>query len=307
MIIIARNFGQLGNRLILSAHLIAAAREYNVTLANPCFAEYADFFESTAHDLWCRYPALPAAVSTSLRAPLARSSTAPSPAARRHLARSVYLAARSACHLRLTRWPANVIRLKSNQVCDLREPSFAEKARSSRLLLLLGWQFRSDSLMQQHADAIRDHFRPMPHHRQNVRQVIDPLRGEADVIVGVHVRHGDYANFQNGRYYYSVAQYASAMRRIADQLPGKRVSFLVCGNGVMTRRDFGELDVHFGPGHMVEDMYAFAETDLIIGPPSTFTGWAAFYGQTRRLVMETADANLDAIDLSGIQTPSAAA
>ena len=307
MIIIARSYGQLGNRLVLSAHLIAAAREYNVTLANPCFAEYAGFFESTAHDLWCRYPAVRTAVSDSSRATALRGSASPSPAARHRLAKSVYLAARTACHLRLTRWPANVIRLKSDQACDLTQPCFAEKARSSRPLLLLGWRFRSDSLMQTHAGAIRDHFRPVPQHRQNIRRTVDPIRDAADVVVGVHIRHGDYASFQNGRYFYSIAQYATAMRRIAEQLPGKRISFLVCGNGVMTRRDFGDLDVHFGPGHMVEDMYALSETDLIIGPPSTFTGWAAFYGQTRLMVMETADAPVDVTHLAGGQAPAAAA
>ncbi|MGB7324862.1 MAG: hypothetical protein WBD31_08310, partial [Rubripirellula sp.] len=41
MIVIARNFGQLGNRLLLSANLIAAAREHGVQLLNPSFAGYA--------------------------------------------------------------------------------------------------------------------------------------------------------------------------------------------------------------------------------------------------------------------------
>ena len=53
VIVIVRNFGQLGNRLLLSAHLIAAAREYGVTLVNPSFAEYAQYFPSTASD-WPR-------------------------------------------------------------------------------------------------------------------------------------------------------------------------------------------------------------------------------------------------------------
>ena len=42
MMIIGKKYGQLGNRLFLYAHLIAAAEEYGVKLMNPAFAEYAD-------------------------------------------------------------------------------------------------------------------------------------------------------------------------------------------------------------------------------------------------------------------------
>jgi len=36
--------------------------------------------------------------------------------------------------------------------------------------------------------------------------------------------------------------------------------------------------VTFGTGDLIEDMYAFARCDYLIGPPSTFTLWASFYG-----------------------------
>ena len=56
---------------------------------------------------------------------------------------------------------------------------------------------------------------------------------------------------------------------------------------------FGDLQVHFGPGHIVEDMYAMAEADLLIGPPSTYTGWASFYGKVPLVVMESADDSVE--------------
>jgi len=37
---------------------------------------------------------------------------------------------------------------------------------------------------------------------------------------------------------------------------------------------------------MVEDLYALAECDYIIGPPSTYTLWASFYGDTPLWFME---------------------
>ena len=46
----------------------------------------------------------------------------------------------------------------------------------------------------------------------------------------------------------------------------------------MDEEAFPSFDVVLGNGQIVEDMYAFAACDYIVGPPSTYTGWASFYG-----------------------------
>ena len=275
MIVIARSYGQLGNRLFVYAHFIAAARAYGVPLANPCFAEYADFFPATAHDLWCRYP------RPSV------DSRPPSAGRRKMLAKGIYLTARLLSMAGLTRYPFQVLRIKGEQIYDLGSDEFANASRDDRHLLAMGWLFRSESLLRQHADAVRSHFQIAQPHRDRVDRLIASIRRGADVIVGVHIRHGDYATFMNGRYFYSVQQYAAAMQSIAQQLPGKRIAFLVCSNVKVERSDFGDLQVHFGPGHIIEDMYAMAEADLLVGPPSTYTGWASFYGNVPLLEMRT--------------------
>ena len=135
---------------------------------------------------------------------------------------------------------------------------------------------------------------------------MESVRRDSDIVVGVHIRHGDYATFMDGRYFYSLQQYANAMHQIVDQLPGRRVSFLVCSNSAFTPGDFAGLNVTPGPGHLVEDMYALAETDFMFGPPSTYTGWASFYGDKPRSVMETADEPMDVNALMHGRVPSAA-
>ena len=39
-----------------------------------------------------------------------------------------------------------------------------------------------------------------------------------------------------------------------------------------------------GPGTEIGDLYSLAACDYIIGPPSTYTQWASFYGQVPRFV-----------------------
>ena len=192
-------------------------------------------------------------------------------------------------HLRMSRFPCRVIRLRGDQCFDLQDESFATAARSGPPLLVSGWKFRSNPLLEKHADAIREHFQIRSEHRKNVDTLISEMRQQTDTLVGVHIRHGDYANWENGKYFYSIAQYRSAMQRVADQLGDQRVTFLVCGNGDLRLDQFAGLNVCFGTGHLIEDMYALAETDLLIGPPSTYTQWASFYGQVPLHVLITAD------------------
>ncbi len=266
MIVIARRYGQLGNRLWLYAHMIAAAEEYGVTVSNPCFAEYAPLFPSTKHDLWCRYPVV------------ASTEKIPSNSSRSLLAKSVYLAAKGMYKLGARRYPAHVLRIETDEIYDLHSEAFCNILSTHRTVFALGWQFRSELLLQKHASQIKQHFAIGPEHGSNVSECMARVRENADIAIGIHIRQGDYATFMNGRYYFSVREYASAMRQLKEQLAPKRVHFLVCGNGQLRGHDFSGLSVTFGPGHLLEDMYAFAKTDLIVGPPSTFTMWAAFYG-----------------------------
>ena len=286
MIVIARSYGQLGNRLFLYAHMIAAAEHYGVPLANPCFSEYAHLFPATASDLWCRYPRV------------AISGTTPSLRYRNVVAKSVNLFARSLHSLRLRKYPCEIVRLRGDESCDLNSQEFAQRLESNRHLLAMGWLFRSDVLFDDHAGKIRKHFRLHSHNQRNVDQAIHQARSSADVIIGVHIRHGDYAKFMNGKYYYSVEQYADVMRRIAGQLSGQRVTFLVCSNADLQPNSFQGLNIQLGPGNMIEDMYSFAQCDLIMGPPSTFSAWASFYGCVPLHVMNTAQ---DSPDISSLR------
>ena len=283
MIIIAQSYGQLGNRLFVHAHLMAAAIEYNVPLANPCFAEYASLFPATASDLWCRFPVVE---------PKAEANP-PSARQRKWLASLLNIYSRYMPKLGLASFPYKVFRLKGKQACDLQSESFIQSVRSGRSVMCAGWLFRSEPLFEKHSDAIREYFQIFPKNQFNVDRLHQAIRTDAEVVIGVHIRHGDYATFMQGKYFYSVEQYASVMRSIESLYPGKAVAFLVCSNAKCSQEDFAGLNVHFGTGHIIEDMYALADCDLIVGPPSTYTGWASFYGETPIVVLESADQSID--------------
>ena len=52
---------------------------------------------------------------------------------------------------------------------------------------------------------------------------------------------------------------------------------------------FAGLDARPGPEHPVSAMHAMSLCDAIIGPPSTFSGWASFMGCFTRLLIKSRD------------------
>ena len=81
------------------------------------------------------------------------------------------------------------------------------------------------------------------------------------------------------------------MRLAAPLFPGKKVGFIVCSNVAQSIMDPLLPVVYPGPGQPVEDLYALAACDYIIGPPSTFSRWASFYGKTPLWEMRDADSS----------------
>jgi hypothetical protein len=281
MLILAQRYGHLGNRLVLFSHLIACARENDLKLVNLAFSDYAHLFQTTRDVAFPGYP-----LSGSTRG------------AWRWLQSAVYLAARwlstAAGMLRCTEMPIKIIRLKGEEPMDLASEEFLDVARRRKWVLLQGWCFRDHSAVRRHADAIREYFEPIPEHREHVAEVVSTARVDADVLVGVHIRHGDYAEFRDGRYYFSVPQYVGAMQAMARLLEPQEVRFLVCSDVPQDIESFGDLNVTLGPGHQVEDMYALAECDYLVGPPSTYSAWASFFGKVPLYRMEDPG---DAFDL----------
>jgi len=268
MIVMFRKEGQLGNRLFNFANFIAFAEAEHFTLFNPSFSEYAQLFSTTRQDLLCRYPPK-LSILGRFGAHWAREA----------LYSIVSFIARALKKLKIDNRLVRVIAIDDNSFYVLDDNPLARLPfRSCHLAFVGGLQFRNLSAMKTHRQAICAYFRPLPAHQEKVDQAIDNARKNCDVLVGVHIRAGDYASHLNGRYYYTVQDYLHVMRSAAALFPGKRVGFLICSNSVLDPEMFKEMHCHFGPNHHLQDMYAFAECDYIIGPPSTYTLWASFYG-----------------------------
>ncbi len=286
-IVIAHPVGQLGNRLFVSAHFLAFSAASKGVLFNPALGEYADFFEGSCGDFWCAYPK--AEKKGALVFPRFL---------RRFFVRSIdaFAGLLGGIEKRFGLKPRVLDIIKINDQTDkaynLESREFSKLLRGEGTQWVRGWKFRFGSrLAEMHGEVAR-YFRPVREVMERVESRVAEARKGVDLLLGVHIRQGDYKDWQGGKYYYETSRYHRWMQQAQMLWPEQKVGFLVCSNSPLSASDFPGCAVAFGPGDPVADLYCLAACDRLIGPPSTFSLWASFYGRAPLHMLERAEQDL---------------
>lgn len=105
-------------------------------------------------------------------------------------------------------------------------------------------------------------------------------------IVGVHIRRGDYKYYGNGQFFYSNSEYKNFMDQVR-RLLGQETLFFLASNESIYKEDFSDFNIaNLNNSKPVEDMYSLSKCDYIIGPYSSFSAWASFYGEVPYCMLE---------------------
>lgn len=166
---------------------------------------------------------------------------------------------------------------------SLDSQEFIDRIDNCSVLFVSGWLFRDRRNFIKHADEIRQYFRPVEKYEQNVNEYILNLRKRSDIIIGVHIRYGD---FRGSKWYYETEEYIQVMEKCKTIFPDKNICFLICSDEKLDGNRFSGFNFAFGPGNIIEDMYALAKCDYIISSASTYSAWASFYGKVPLYRME---------------------
>lgn len=147
-----------------------------------------------------------------------------------------------------------------------------------------GWQTRTDTrYLRQTLPELKRIFRPREAIMQRAEALLAEMRQTSDMVVGVHIRRGDYATWQNGRFFFELEDYHQMMLRVQQLYSGRRVAFFISSNeefpsevfeGCVCRRFDGN-----EPSGAVLDLYTLSLCDRIMGPVSSFSRWASFIGE----------------------------
>lgn len=275
MVVIAKKPGHLCNRLFMFAHFIASAMERRERVLNPSFGEFSDWFVNLQG---LRLPRFPAPRRIKFQGDIAFLARI------RKVRDKLYLASRRIVKiltaLSLTQTPLwKVVEATLDAVVDLTDAAWLSPKGRAPMVLHTGYFVHDTSSLEKHQDEIRSFFAPLPSLIEEAHHYVTSLRDGADLLVGVHVRRGDYARWRSGRYFYTYEEYRFYMQQVVDRHSANRVRFVVCSNETVPWDCFFGLDVSPGPGTVMGDLLCLSECDLIMGPPSSFSRWAAFYGR----------------------------
>lgn len=313
VLIIPAPIGQLGNRLTHFAHVRAFALERNIPLLHTAFHPYADAFTATSDSLFSLFDPtgrfaesavahrikelfslfldqagsnFPHVDVASIQAQVRASSFREFDALISHDMRELVFA----FGFVLRTWieantfasiPGIYIGGGDDAVELDTQPLLAEwlaKPQDS-LIVLDGWGFRCTRGFARWRTEIAAAYSPLPTRQSKVLQLITPLRhgsnSKRKIVVGLHIRRGDYQEWQGGHYFFSWEQYERVARAIVNQYGIDNISLLVCSNEALPERFLNDISYASSREDAVVDMYALGACDLIVGPPSTFTGWPA--------------------------------
>lgn len=255
MIILSDLRGQLCNRIFLTGYGMALAEGTGQTLVDFSLNEYAGCFPATRRKKWLELPykllrgIVRAFVKIVWRIPMAREL--------------IIDVTYSNSGETSTANPAFMARIKRRPITFIRMDSY----------------FDLSKIVFPPTETIRRHFTPDPEVLSTVREHARHAKGDADVLIGVHIRRGDYDVHLGGRHYFPAEFYREAMDRVAALFPNRRVAFLLCSNEKQSLELFAPLRVTPGPGTLLGDLYCLAECDYLLGPPSTYSLWAAYYAR----------------------------
>lgn len=146
-----------------------------------------------------------------------------------------------------------------------------------------GWDTMNDMrYLQQTKPQLQHIFQPRKDITDRAERMMAEIRRDNDLVVGIHIRHGDYKTFWDGRYYYTLEEYHQFMLQIKALHPDKRVAFFISSNEQFDVSTFeGCRCYRFGkePSGDMLDLHTLSLCDRILGPWSTYSRWASFIGE----------------------------
>ena len=162
------------------------------------------------------------------------------------------------------------------------DPESAEvdrRLRETPLIAYGGWHSRYPELFQKYRQEILELFAIDPKAEEKVKGWMQRLP-EADLTLGLHIRRGDYARWQGGKYFFDDSVYQKKIEEFIALHPDKRVNVLICTND--PQLDLASYravhpQVFLSEGSAIEDLSLLAHCDYLLGVKSTFSLWASVY------------------------------
>jgi len=273
-LVIETPFGRLGNRLQTAAYALAFSEEFDVEVKLLCLRGYEDLISETLGNRLGKI--------------------------RRRIEYKIYtLIANSKCLRKVL--DCTLIGSTKEDPVILSSQRISRLILSSRMSIIRGYYiYTHPSILIKHAERIRKRLAPVVE-QSEFTFISDKRSRENALIVGVHIRRGDYKEYRGGEYFFPLSMYENLARSLTINSSGRKFVFLVCSDEPIGDDAFSGLDWIRGPGTALGDLYALSLCDLVMGPVSTFNRLSAFLGGIPRFEIQSAVDSLRISDFRPVQ------
>lgn len=259
MIILFNGYGYYSNRLFQNLHFEAFCLENAIPYNNPTFEDIADYYVA------------PTDLGTSQRVRFLKSPLT------KYIIKTGLL--------------GQTITFKDEDPDHVSMLLTQAQQYPQRDLYVDGWGFRAYDLTAKHQDlfvqkyALKETF----YLHNPMLQLQLGVDRQTTVIVGVHVRRGDYRTWKGGQYFFDDQVYLNMMLDLEAKIAAtyaKNCLFMIFSNEPTNFRETSPrhpAHMHISENPWYVDHLLMSRCDFLIGPPSTFTLWASYLGKTKFL------------------------
>lgn len=285
MIIINDKPGQLCNRLWAYSFFVAYALKHRVNIYIPNFREYRSYFENLS--------AIPNVHFAIVAKPV-------------NIDNLTYQSSR------LITWLLRIISSAFSlkflgiyldpEHWTYESWDFSLLDKKGSIIFLGSWFHPKDvPALLEYKNAVLKLFEPKSIHKEKVDSLFRSLRLQFRIIIGIHIRRRDYANFHGGAYLFDDTVYKRYMKAIQDWYGTRSICFFLSSDEKIDSAKFNEYELaHLEAPAMIEDLYALSKCDYILGPPGTFSMWASFIGDVPLRIVKLSNENISLDQFSPI-------
>lgn len=277
MIVIIDRPGQLCNRLWAVTPFIALSLKYNLRLCVVNFNHYAHYFENVNRYKKIRIGLLNNDFSYRVFKKMMRTFKI------ENLSKKIYVHEKTAG--------------------TFRELETAITTPDTIHLIKSWFQPFDTAIISEYKNEIMEIFSPDIKTKKLIDHQFTNIREHGHIVIGVHIRRTDYKHFLDGKYLFADDVYMKFMAGIESELhkQHKKAVFILCSDSEIDMKHFEPYNVtKINPTSTIHDLYALSKCDYILGPPSTFSMWASFYGDVPLKFIHFKNEKLSLSDFSPI-------
>jgi len=280
-LILLKSYGQHSNRLIQNLHFEAFCLEHRIEYLNPTFKE--DFLYlnpcSTKTSFYVKFLLTNILVGIGL---FKRSKTV----------KKIFSLYWLFSKVRIIKY----IDYEDEKMYTNCEKKLLNAFETRKVVFVGGWCFKVPKLIEKHRNALINKYslNPIYFENNNFYQKFIKLKKPENILIGIHIRRGDYKEWQQGKYYFEDDVYLNYINSLSQKISReteKKQIFIIFSNETVNFKEKENLLISKEDWYI--DHLIMSHCDYLLGTRSTFSLWASYLGNNTFYCIRDRSGNIE--------------